>query len=339
MSFPCGEGPALGAAKPITNEVQWLRFPLPLSSSTINVWALRDGDGWALVDTGMYTDEALAVWRLALAEDGPLSAGLTRIFGTHHHADHVGIAGWLTRHSDCELWMTRTEYQSARLLFEEKTRATPPEIEAFYRRAGWGEDAISRYRSPGRQTTRMPESFRRLRDGDTVRIGEHDWHVITGNGHSPEHACLHCPTLRLLLSGDQVLPLISSNVSVPPTEPNADPLNDWLTSLARLRERVPDDVLVLPAHDAPFHGLHARLDSLARKRHGALARLRTGLKSSPRRAVDTFEFLFGRPDIHSDFLRYLATGEALAYLNYLVLRSEARVVKDEQGVNWYELQH
>ncbi|WP_439955514.1 hypothetical protein, partial [Klebsiella pneumoniae] len=67
-----------------------------------------------------------------------------------------------------------------------------------------------------------------------------------------------------LISGDQVLPKISSNVSVFPTEPDGDPLTDWLNSLAKVKREVPDDVLVLPAHNEPFRGLHARLDHLAR---------------------------------------------------------------------------
>jgi glyoxylase-like metal-dependent hydrolase (beta-lactamase superfamily II) len=93
-----------------------------------------------------------------------------------------------------------------------------------------------------------------------VRIGAHDWEVVGGNGHSPEHACLYCPALKVLISGDQVLPKISSNVSVQPLEPEANPMDDWMASLDKVQARVPDDVLVLPAHNDCFHGLHARIE-------------------------------------------------------------------------------
>ena len=141
-------------------------------------------------------------------------------------------------------------------------------------------------------------------------IGAHEWRVIVGNGHSPEHACLHCDELKLLVSGDQVLPRISSNVSVFPTEPDADPLADWIASIAKLRAAVPDDVLVLPSHGEPFRGLHARLDRLASGHEKSLQRLRRAL-AEPKRAIDVFGALFARP-IEGPELLGMATGESIA---------------------------
>ena len=257
------------------------------------------------------------------------------------HPDHVGMAGWLTRKFNARLWMTRLEYMSCRVMVSDTGREAPPEAIEFFRQAGWGEAAIERYRlrfgNFGKHIHALPESFRRLRDGETLRIGQHDWRIIVGTGHSPEHACLYCADLKVLISGDQVLPRISSNVSVHPTEPDADPMSEWMASIEKLRREVPDDVLVLPSHNEPFRGLHLRLDRLAEGQHKAFNRLREALGSEPRRVVDVFGALFSRPIAETDTgLLGMATGETLACLNYLIGRGEAtRTLRD--GVNWYAL--
>lgn len=335
LQFPCGPAPQPGQAHEVVPGVLWLRIPLPTSSMGINAWAVRDGEGWAVVDTGMHSEPAERIWRAACAADGVLGGPPTRVFGTHLHADHIGMAGWLCRAYGCTLWMTRTEYLQARVLIADKDRPLAPEVLDFYRRAGWDEETLAQYRLLGRHTTPLPESYRRMQDGQRIRIGQHAWKVVTGNGHSPEHACLHCEELGVLISGDQVLPAISSNVSVSPAEPHADPMGEWLASIDKLRQAVPDDVLVLPAHGEPFRGLHHRLDRLAEKRHRAFARLRPCLAAAPRRAVDTLEALFGRTRFPDVFTLQLATGEAIAYLNHLIERGEAQATLDAHGRCWY----
>ena len=258
------------------------------------------------------------------------------------HPDHVGMAGWLTRKFGVRLWMTRLEYLTCRVMVSDSGREAPPEGTDFYRRAGWGAAAIESYRlrfgNFGKYIHTLPDSYRRLQDGEELRIGEHLWRVVVGNGHSPEHACLYCPALKLLISGDQVLPRISSNVSVYPTEPDANPMADWYASLAKLKREVPDDVLVLPAHNECFRGLHARLDSLHKGQDRALERLRRALGGEPRRAVDVFTALFARPIAETDLnLLSMATGEGLACLNYLLQRREIDCEIDAQGVAWYRL--
>lgn len=340
LVYPCGEAPAPGTAKEIVPGVLWLRMPLPLSLSHINLWAVRDTQGWAIFDSGMHTEATLQAWRTLTGAEGPLgAAGISRILATHMHPDHIGMAGWLTREHACELWMTLGEYMTCRMLVAEEGHAAPIEHVDFYRRAGWDAAAMenfrNRYGGYGKMIHPLPQHYRRLRDGQTLRIGEHEWQVITGSGHSPEHACFYCPELKLLISGDQVLPRISSNVSVPATEPRADPLHDWLQSLEKLRQQVPDDVLVLPAHDDPFQRLHGRLDHLDRSHRRALDRLEVLLAEGPQRVVDVFPVLFARK-IDDDIL-FLATGEALANLNWLVERGRVVVTEDEQGVAWYRL--
>jgi glyoxylase-like metal-dependent hydrolase (beta-lactamase superfamily II) len=313
-------------------------MPLPFALNHINLWAIRDGEGWALVDTGIWSTVTLDAWRALFA--GVLAGPVTRVLVTHMHPDHIGMAGWLTRKFDCRLWISRLEYLTCRALAADTGREAPEDAIRFYRRAGWTEEAIETYRTRfggfGKMIYAMPDSFRRLADGDELLIGGYHWRVVVGRGHSPEHACLYCPERKLLISGDQVLAGISSNVSVFPTEPDADPLAEWLASLEKLQHEVAGDVLVLPAHNQPFQGLHPRLAQLQRSHHDTLDRLRAALRE-PRRAVDTFGALFARPITSDQTLMSLATGEALAHLNYLIVRGEARAEAGDDGCTWYRL--
>ena len=339
LIYPFEAPPATGTVFEVAPGVLWMRMPLPMMLNHINIWAIDDGEGWAVVDTGMRTDETLAAWRQLFA-NATHGKGLSRIFATHMHPDHIGMAGWLTRKFKVRLWMTRLEYLHCRVLTADTGREAPDDAVAFYQRAGWSDAAIENYRARfgnfGKRIHALPDSYRRLRDGETLRIGAHDWKVIVGTGHSPEHACLYCPELKLLISGDQVLPRISSNVSVHPTEPDENPMADWLASLAKLKREVPDDVLVLPSHNECFRGLHARLDYLAAAQQRTLNRLLKTL-AEPRRTIDVFAALFARAIGEADAgLLNLATGESQACLNYLVQRGEAACTLDEHGVAWYQ---
>jgi len=339
LVYPFENAPAPGKSVEIAVGVHWIRMPMPFALSHINLWAIEDGEGWAIVDTGLQTDDTVAAWRQLLAATGPLAGRKPRrVFVTHMHPDHVGMAGWLTRRYGCKLWMTRLEYLNCRMLVADTGREAPEDGIRFYRQAGWDEEAIEAYRTRfggfGKMIYQLPDSYRRMQDGESVRIGNHPWRVIVGTGHSPEHACLYCEELKLLISGDQVLPRISSNVSVFPTEPEADPLGDWLASVASIRNQVPDDVLVLPSHNEPFRGLHARLRQLASGHEKALERLRHILQE-PKRAVDVFGALFKRA-IGSDPQQLgLATGESLAHINYLLRRAEATAASHSDGAIRY----
>jgi len=339
LDYPFEAPPAPGEVLQVAAGVMWMRMPLPMQLNHINLWAIVDGDSWAVIDTGMRTDETLAAWRQLLAK-GDDGRRVGRVFATHMHPDHIGMAGWLTRKFDCQLWMTKTEYLNCRVLAADTGREAPDDAIRFYRRAGWDDGAIEDYRARfgkfGQFIYALPDSYRRIRDGETLRIGGHEWRVVVGTGHSPEHACLHCPDLKLLISGDQVLPRISSNVSVHPTEPEADPLHDWLSSIEKIKAAVPDDVLVLPAHNEPFRGLHARLDHLAQGHHRSLSRLLKSL-DRPKRVIDVFGALFARAIGPADGSMQLglASGESIANLNYLMNRGEVRREFDADGVAWY----
>jgi glyoxylase-like metal-dependent hydrolase (beta-lactamase superfamily II) len=252
------------------------------------------------------------------------------------HPDHIGMAGWLTRRFDCQLWITRLEYLTCRTLVSDMGREAPADALRFYHAAGWDGESIERYKTRfghfGKVVYTLPDSFRRIADGEKILIGGRTWHVVVGRGHSPEHACLYCPELGVLISGDQVLPKITSNVSVFPTEPEADPLTDWLESLAAIRRAIPDDVLVLPSHNEPFRGLHARIQQLIEGHEQALQRVKEAL-AEPKTATDIFSILFRRR-VAGDLLS-MATGESVAHLNCLIHRGEASRTKDNSGVFWY----
>jgi glyoxylase-like metal-dependent hydrolase (beta-lactamase superfamily II) len=317
--------------------VRWLRLPLPFMLNHINVWLLRDGDGWALVDTGLYTSTTREVWKHVF-ENALEGRPLTRLLVTHLHPDHLGCAGWLARRFGIRLWMSREEYLLGRVLVADTGKPAPAAGIDFYRSAGFEAEALERYRENfgmfGRVVSPVPETYARLVNGQALAIGDHEWRVVIGRGHSPEHACLYCPTLGLLIAGDQILPTISSNVSVYPTEPEANPLKEWFESLEMLHGRLPEEVLVLPAHGRPFHGAQARLRDLMNEHRNGLCALRA-LCAEPRRAVDVFPALFKARITERNLM--MATGEALAHLNYLADRGEMRVEPDADGVNWYRM--
>ncbi|MBK6865273.1 MAG: MBL fold metallo-hydrolase [Ideonella sp.] len=340
LDYPFAAPPERGRTLEVAPGVRWIRLPLPFALNHINLWAIDDGAGWALVDTGTRTEETVAIWRELFVNHADDKRPLSRVFVTHMHPDHVGLAGWLTRKFGIRLWMSRLEYLSCRAMVSDTGREAPADAIAFYRRAGWSAEAIEAYMARfgnfGKLIHTLPDSYRRLSDREEITIGARRWRVIMGNGHSPEHACLHCAELGLLISGDQVLPRISSNVSVYPIEPDANPMQQWLDSLAMLRIEVPADTLVLPSHNEPFRGLHDRIAALETGQQRALDRLRRTLAQAPRRAIDVFGALFARSvDPGNVPLLGMATGESIACLNYLLARGEVVREADAQGVDWY----
>jgi glyoxylase-like metal-dependent hydrolase (beta-lactamase superfamily II) len=338
LTYPYGKdwAPENGGLKEVADGVYWLRMPLPFSLDHINLWLLKDGDGWTVVDTGVATPEAKEVWQKVF--DTQLQGlPIKRVIVTHLHPDHVGLAGWLTERFQCDLWMSRTDFLMCRTLAADTGKEAPDVAIRFYRAAGFNDEMIESYRKRfgffGLAISAMPASFRRIVDGETFEINGRYWQVVMGAGHAPEHACLYCPGLKLLISGDQALPRISSNVSVQPTEPHGDPLNDWLTSCEKLRSILPGNLLVLPAHQEPFYGLHLRMTRLIEDHEKALTRL-AKLLQEPKTVPECFSALFARkigPD-----LVHLATGETLAHLNCLLGRRVIKRTRDENGLDHYQ---
>jgi len=335
LTYPLGRtGPEYGTLIDLAEGIGWTRSPVPGSLNHINLWILDDEGGIALVDSGLNMPAARDAWDSLFA--GPLAGRtVTRVICTHFHPDHLGLAGWLAGRFGVRLWMTRGEWLFARMLTSDVRDAPPAEAPAYQRAAGWSEERIAEEAAKGwgrfaAMVSPIPVSYVRMQEGDEIRIGARRWRVVIGSGHSPEHACLIDDSNKLMIAGDQVLPRITSNVSLSLSEPEADPLGEWLASIAKLK-LLPDDLLVLPSHGEPFTGLHARLDALAAGHKGRLDALHAHL-AAPRRALDCFTTLFGRQI--DDGSLGLATGEAMAHLRHLEVEGRAvREVRD--GVHWY----
>jgi len=332
LTFPVEGRPPEGGALELAPGVWWLRVPLPFALDHINLWLLEDGEGWTIIDTGLRTEASrAALEKVFAAHLGDRS--ISRIIVTHYHPDHVGQAGWLARTYAAPLWMSRTDYYYGRMLSLDAAREIPPEVRAFYDHGGFDEARRQALEAVpwglfAKGVEPLPASFRRLQEGEEITIGAHRWRVVIGRGHAPEHVCLHCLELDLFISGDQVLPSITSNIGVYQTEPEANPLKDWLESLDRLKI-VPDSVLVLPAHGEPFSGLHARLDALKAHHRRDLDKLRAALEGEMTLAR-AIEVMF--PRVQAGFDLMLAMGEALAHINYLVGTGEWIRQTDRDGV-------
>lgn len=337
LSYPLkGKTPDFGQVTNVAPGVHWLRMPLPFSLDHINLWLLEDEGGWVIVDTGIASQRTKSLWQ-EIFDTHLNGKPVTRILVTHMHPDHIGLAGWLAERWDVELWMTRTDYLLCRNLAADTGRAAPEAGVQFYRAAGFDEQSLVVYRRRfgefGALISHLPDAFRRLQDGDNIQVGKYAWQVVIGRGHAPEHACLYCPTLNVFISGDQILPHISSNVSVWPTEPHANPLLEWLESCASLQEQLPPDVLVLPSHGNPFAGAHLRLQQLIGLHEKSLDALHTFCKT-PRRAIDVFSALF-RSKIDAGNL-IMATGESIAHLNYLIAEGRLAKTTSDDGVHLYK---
>jgi len=327
--------PATGETMAVAPGVAWLRMPLPFKLDHINLWLLDDGDGWTLVDTGIDSDDVRDAWQqieqLRFADKPP-----KRLIVTHFHPDHVGLAGWLAERFDIPLWMPLGEWTQGRMHSLDTAETIGDSYRRFYKSAGFDEtmlDAVEkRMGRYGQSISPIPAHFHRISHGDNIQVGDYHWRVIVGTGHAPEHACLYCEQLGVLISGDQVLPRISPNVSVWPQEPDANPLQQFLASLDNFRD-LPEDSLVLPSHDWPFRGLHGRLDDLAGHHRDRLDETE-GLCAEPATGVEVLRGLFKRElDNHQLFF---AIGESLAHLHHLA--SEGRVERRVDGEGVYRFQ-
>ncbi|MDP2084879.1 MAG: MBL fold metallo-hydrolase [Gemmobacter sp.] len=331
IRFPHPESPAPGVAVEVAEGVLWMRLPLPMALDHVNVYALDDGDGWTIVDTGFATKKARAVWDALLA--GPLAfRPVRRVVVTHHHPDHIGLAGWF-QDQGAELVTTRTAWLYARMLALDVQPVPPPEQLAFWRAAGMPPDMLARragerpYNAADTQVP-LPLGYTRIVEGQTIRMGGRDWVVRMGDGHAPEHATFWEVGGDLVIGGDQLLPGISANIGVYATEPDADPLAEWIAACERMARHAKASHLVLPGHKLPFRGLPFRLRQMVDNHHGALGRLRVHL-AQPRTAAQCFVPLFGRELPGDTFGMGLV--ESVAHLNHLLRRGEATRERGPDG--------
>ena len=317
-------------------------MPMGGSLNHINLYLIEDTDGWYVVDTGLGNEETASLWRDLFAEE----LGRRPVKGvicTHMHPDHIGQAGMITSEFRCPFYMTRAEYYQARAFAlggnASSQYGTDWQGVQFYRRYGMQDDYVRKLAAPrdgaagnwrkprGNAATPFPLGFHRLEDGDILTIGYHDWQVAVGAGHSPEHACLHCKSLGVLISGDQILPVITSNVSVHPTEPEANPLLVWMESHDKFLD-TPPETLVLPAHNLPFYGVRERLRQLISHHEDRLLEVEEHCVR-PRLAAELLPVLFRRKlDARQTMM---ALGEAIAHCHLLMHRNRLQRTLSEDG--------
>jgi len=338
LRFPFETPPDPGAAVEVAEGILWLRLPLPMALDHVNVYALADSDGWTLIDTGMNSRKSREIWTAALA--GPLAGKpVARVLLTHHHPDHVGLVGWF-QDRGAALLTTRTAWLYARMLTLDVQDRPSAQSMHFYTRAGMPAEMLAK-----RATERpfnfadvvapMPLGFTRVDEGQTLTLAGRRWRVHLGQGHAPDHITLWSEEDALVIGGDQLLPGISPNIGVYPTEPEADPLTEWLEATARFLPHARDDQLVLPGHKLPFTGLPFRLQQMAENHHEALARLRAHLRS-PQTAAGCFPALYKRPIGEGEY--GLALVEAVAHLNCLLRRGQVcRSLAPEGAWQWQSM--
>ncbi|CAN7522922.1 MBL fold metallo-hydrolase [Trinickia sp. LjRoot230] len=334
LDYPFGDSLVEpGRTREVAPGVYWLRMPLPFALDHINLWLLRDQidgqNGWTVIDCGIADDTIKAHWE-TIFDTQIEGLPVLRVLVTHCHPDHLGLADWICKGGargrwDVRLWMTLGEYMFGRVMAAGDGSNAGGEGAArhFARHGLTDPEALDKLRRRGdyykKLVPSMPSQYRRLRDGDTVTIGAHAWRVVTGYGHSPEHCALFSEAAGVLISGDMVLPRISTNVSVFDIEPESNPLALYLQSLHRY-ETMPADTLVLPSHGRPFRGLATRIAQLRTHHDARLAEVREVCASGPQSAADIVPIMFRRPlDIHQ---MTFAMGEALAHLHLLWLDGE-----------------
>jgi glyoxylase-like metal-dependent hydrolase (beta-lactamase superfamily II) len=337
LRLPYPEAPVLGEPIVVAPGILWLRLALPYALNHVNLYLFEDGPGWALLDTGIGDDRSRAAWEAVLA--GPLGGKpITRLVLTHFHPDHVGLAGWLDERFGMPLHMSQSEYLMSRLLQNRGSESRDHFQTEFYRTAGLPAEQIEQVLTKGhsylKRTTGMPPVFHRLIAGETLELGGRTWRILTGGGHSSEQVMLWCEADRLFLSADQVLARISPNVSVSPIESGGNPLGHYLTSLGEIQALVPDDVLVLPCHNLPFYGLHARAGQLAAHHRHRCDLIGAASRHEPKTCKDLIPVIFDRPLIDPHQLSF-AVGEALAHLNYMLRIGELTAEPDRDGVVQY----
>ena len=304
----------------------------------VNIYAVDEGDSWTIIDTGLWSKKTLSIWR-SIIDKYFGNKPINRIIVTHHHPDHVGLAGWFQKEFKAVLWMTRTAWLTARMLRLDYQKLPTEEIVNFWRRSGM-DGKIVKERAAGKpfnfgdSVFEMPLGFRRITDSEKITLGDRSWIVRVGNGHAPEHATLWCEDEPLIIAGDQIISSISPNLGVYATEPEADPVEDWLISCKNFVPFANNDQLVLPGHKLPFIGLPHRLRQLIENHHSALSRLVDFLKE-PQTAVGCFPALYNRKINENEY--GLALVEAVAHLNNLYRKKMVTRHMNRDGAYVYRL--
>lgn len=226
-----------------------------------NVYLLDDGPDTVLVDTGYGSDETRAQLVSKLDTHDVEFADVDRIFLTHWHADHVGLAGEIQRASDAEVYV---HTRDAALVEDDDYAWTElREIQAAYFDE-WGipetkQDELVDVIEAGRTDTESP-AVTTFEDGDEFRVNGRTLRVR----HAPGHAAGLClfemerGGSREVFSGDALLPVYTPNVGGADVRVE----NSLAKYLRALRDIVDADYArAWPGHRAPID------DPTGRARH------------------------------------------------------------------------
>lgn len=324
----------LGEPLEVAPGILWLRLPLPFALDHVNVWLLDDGDGWTLIDAGVQDERTTVIWQRLLATTFRAKP-IRRVVATHFHPDHVGQCGWLVEQLDAAFHTSRIEWLQARLLAFDTSDGYARVGRTFDLAAGLAPELIEeRFRRANRYrliVSPPPAAYARLAAGDSLVMGGTSWQVLVGEGHSPEMLTFYSAERNILIAADQVLPRISPVIAVWPPTPDADPLADFLRSLPQYLA-LPAEALVLPSHDAPFHGLHDRVQALV-QHHDERCALTLRACAEPATVVEIMGRLFRRR-FDPQQLGF-ALGETVAHVNHLLIAGRLAVVGDRDGARLY----
>lgn len=339
IRFPFLEPPAPGKIEQVDKNIFWARMPLPFVIDHVNVYILEDVDGLTLVDTGLNVNVCKENW-ISIFESFFDSKPIKRIIITHHHPDHVGLLGWLIKRNDCEVLVSRTSWLLARMLYLDKQENPSYQAIDFLRKAGMSEKSLnetvqSKPFNFSDVVHEIPLGFRALQPREQIFAGGQHWRVEFGNGHAPDHVTLWGVDKSTLIAGDQVLPGISSNLGVYPTEPSLNTVGLWMETCKLFRAMANSDFLVLPGHNLPFYGLVTRLDQLIENHVGALKRIEAVLKKKSCTAVELFEPIFKRQIKSSEYS--LALAESVGHINYLRALGKLKYSERQDGAILYSL--
>ncbi len=293
--------------------------------------------GWSVIDTCVDRQDSRAQWEQVI-EHELRSLPIVRVLATHMHPDHLGLAHWLCARFSAPLWISMSDYLMARLAVNRQDSFGGQATADFFARHGMRDpqvlqEVVARKDYYAQMVPQVPAHYRRLQDEQALSMGGRTWRCLSGYGHSPEHMALYSEDPGLgrpvLISGDMVLPRISTNISVYETEPDGNPLQLFLDSLNKFLP-LPEDTLVLPSHGRPFVGLHERIRQLKAHHDELLAEVMQACRAQPRCAADIVPVMFKRElDVHQTTF---ALGESMAHLNLLWHAGQLKRELDAQGV-------
>lgn len=334
LSYPIESHPGPDQVVDIAPGIKWLRLDLPFRLNHVNIYLIEDGDGWAMVDTGFGNDDTIAAWTKLF--DGPLKGiAISKVIVTHAHPDHVGQAGWIVQRFGCPFYMSQVEYLQGVYHQHRRTEERLVNMRQFFHRHGMDEEITEQLLGRGQEylkrTVPLPAAYRRLTDGDDLKIGGRVFRIITGAGHSPDQVMLYCAADKIFLSADQVLSKISPNVSVWAHEPDENSLGSYLRSLHRLADMLPDDVLVLPGHGVPFHGLKIRIKQLADHHEERCQMIAAACRETAKTSAQLVPVVFYKHKLDAHQTGF-AAGELIAHVNHMLAQKRLTQELGSDGV-------